>query len=78
MEKWQEWKRQLRELTLTLKGLKASWPPWNILLNGFFFPFARFSTGSYTLIVVDKADVFTEQTRCRPSPIPDLKKLVCP
>jgi hypothetical protein len=31
--------------------------------------------GSKTLIVVESADDFTQHTRCRPRPIPVLKKV---
>lgn len=63
----------------TLKGFKVSWPPWNILLMaGFFFPLARLSIGSNTLMVVERAEVRTEHTKCRPSPMPALKKFACP
>src|SRR5271168_1508782 len=63
----------------TLNGLSASCPLWNILLMpGFLLPLAKLSMGSYTLIVVDKVEVFTEHTRCLPRPIPALKKLACP
>ena len=63
----------------TLNGLSVSCPLANILLiAGFFLPLARLSIGSYTLIVLLSAEVLTEQTRCRPRPIPALKKLAWP
>ncbi len=63
----------------TLNGFSVSCPPWNILLKaGFFLPFTMESMGSYTLIVLDGADVLTQHTRCRPRHTPVRKKLAWP
>jgi hypothetical protein len=64
---------------LTLKGLRASWLPWNKrVIAGLPPPLESVSIGSKTFTVVDIPDVFAVHTKCRPRQTPALKKLAWP